>query len=435
MSNVFPLPPLQPFDQKSKESQLNGRRRSTPSTSSQLWGQPPLIDNWSISFRGGVIGTVSKHPDPDIEDGDEITTSALSTKKTECREGLIVETLSGSKYRLGYPKGEQPRTKSTPKSPFRFLQSKPKASESATGPKPSGKTIGDGKYVLVGRPRKSSSGRSQIWTAYRATDPNFNGPPLTVKISSSIEALERENFNYNRVTSGLFQGRFVEKYDYFPEAGPDFVNQGAIVIESGTNDLKETLAATGEQGLVGRGLRDAAASLVQCTQAMHSSGLVWTDIKAENFVVVVRNTEKDGKDGGKDGVPGVKGIDLESAIKNKNNPIDFSPEACPPEFAKAFIKGEGEDFVLEYSYDMWSLGMVLYELSTGKSYFKGMTPAKITRMLQEEGFQADVSAIEDNSLRDLVKKLLDNRPRRRPNIYQVLLHPYFTTTGVGPFGF
>jgi len=237
------------------------------------------------------------------------------------------------------------------------------------------------------------------------------------------------------VTSGLFRGQFVEKYDYFPIAGPDFKLQGALVIESGAMDLKEMLAKGGEVGLEGRGMRDAAVSAAQCIQAMHSSGLVWTDLKAENFVVVVGDGDEDGTDGGKGGVPGVKAIDLESAIQHKRNPIDFSPEACPPEFAKSFVAGDGEFFVLDYNYDLWSLGMMLFELSTGRSYFKGRTPAQITRLLMAEDFVADVSPIEDKLLRDLVEGCLDRRPKKRPNINQVLLHPYFITSGFGPFGF
>jgi len=207
------------------------------------------------------------------------------------------------------------------------------------------------------------------------------------------------------------------------------------VIESGAMDLKELMAKGGEVGLEGRGMRDAAASAAQCIQTMHSSGLVWTDLKADNSVVVVGEGDEDASYGGGGGLPGVKGIDLESAIQHKRNPIDFSPEACPPEFAKSFVAGEGEFFILEYNYDLWSLGMMLYELSTGRSYFKGRTPAQITRLLMAEDFEADVRPIEDKLLRDLVESCLDRRPKKRPNINQVLLHPYFITSGFGPFGF
>ena len=67
----------------------------------------------------------------------------------------------------------------------------------------------------------------------------------------------------------------------------------------------------------------------------------------------------------------IKAIDLESAMPVKKNPVDYSPEASPPEFALAYLTGDGTEFILEYSYDIWSLGMFLFELATGKPYFEG----------------------------------------------------------------
>ena len=135
------------------------------------------------------------------------------------------------------------------------------------------------------------------------------------------------------------------------------------------------------------------------------------------------------------GLPGVKGIDLESVIVKGGNPIDYSPEACPPEFAKAFMGGYGEDFILDYSYDMWSLGMMLYELSTGKAYFEKKSPSAVTKLLCEDTFEVDVSDVPDAQLRDLIGNCLSLDPRKRPDITGFLLHPYFLTTGIGPFSF
>lgn len=295
-----------------------------------------------------------------------------------------------------------------------------------------GKVVGnDGKYLLCGTPQRSTSGKSQIWAGYKAgSDGLPTGDALTIKISNNYDSMERENQNYNKVCSGIFPGQFVVKSDFIEEAGKDFKNQCALVMEMGRKDLKAILAERLGRRLEGRALRDAAASAAQCIQAMHSSGIVWTDLKSENFVVCGDEIG----DGG--GLPGVKGIDLESAMPYKSNPVDFSPEACPPEFAQAFIAGEGLEFTLDYSYDMWSYGMMLYELSTGKPYFDGKTPAQITKVLRLGiDFSVDTSEIADSKLRDLVNQLLNTDPSKRPSITQVLLHPFFITTGIGAFGF
>jgi len=130
----------------------------------------------------------------------------------------------------------------------------------------------------------------------------------------------------------------------------------------------------------------------------------------------------------------IKGIDLESAMPVRDNPVDYSPEATPPEFAKAFLAGEGPYFVLDYNYDLWSLGMMLYELATGSGYFDGKSPLVITRLLQKEP-EIELDAVEDSKLRDLIGQCLQLNSKKRPNILQVLLHPYFLTTGIGPISF
>jgi len=120
----------------------------------------------------------------------------------------------------------------------------------------------------------------------------------------------------------------------------------------------------------------------------------------------------------------------------KDNPVDYSPEATPPEFAKAFLAGDGPYFVLEYNYDMWSYGMLLFELATGKGYFDGKSPVQITRALNADDIEIDISDADiDPKLRDLIKSCLQVNPKSRPSIVQVLLHPYFLTTGIGPFSF
>ena len=292
-----------------------------------------------------------------------------------------------------------------------------------------GRTVGNGKYLLAGK-AVTSSLKSLIFAGYRADD---NGQPkgeqLTVKLSTNYEALERENRNYNKAATGVFPGAFVNKLEFLTYAdGKGFDDYSALIIEAGRTDLRALLNERDGKGLEGRALRDAAAAAGLCIQAMHSSGLVWTDLKAENFVVVSDSL-------GDDDLPGVKGIDLESAMPIRSNPVDYSPEACPPEFAKAFMEGEAAEFRLDPSYDIWSLGMLLYELSTGSSYFQGQSPTLITKVLSNDSFSAELSDVPDPKLADLISKCLQKDPRKRPNITTFLLHPYFTTTGLFAWSF
>lgn len=417
----------------------------------------PILNEWTSTATGAVKGIVKNHPDPDIRNGEELTTSVIKENRDSLKSGQIITTSTGSKYKLGTMFGGSTLSQQTGnfvQGPFAMFSKKSrdgppssvnsanisvsssKASNAALKKKLglNGKTIGDGKYLLTGKGAKSTSGRSTIWTAYEAdADGNPTGKPLTVKISANVEAVKRESNNYNRVTSGLFPGRFVTKYDFFENLSNDstneFNNQCALVMESGIKDLKSILQARRGRGYEDRAMRDAAVAAIQCVQAMHSSGLVWTDLKTENFVITTTDIEGTG------GLPGVKGIDLESAILRGKAPVDFSPEACPPEFAKQFIAGKGYNFKLDYSYDIWSYGMMLYEIATGRCYFGNKSPAVITKTLANDDFEVDVSDVADPNLQDLISSCLDTNPKKRPGINRILLHPYFLSTGIGPYGF
>mmetsp|Transcript_17817 Transcript_17817/g.25075 ORF Transcript_17817/g.25075 Transcript_17817/m.25075 type:complete len:487 (-) Transcript_17817:116-1576(-) len=438
------------------------------SSSTSLYMAIPVLNKWRIDKSGCVIGVVTGHPV--IDDGDRITTSPLSNPNAASEQKIVV-TKSGSKYKLGVAQAPLPFMKANGKAPAKPAAPKAKPApkvkqqqvkkkvvvankkpEPAPAPPPpppapkmseeqilanamkqataeyslTGETIAGGKYLVSGRSKRSTSGKSDIYTAYRADSDGLPmGQALTIKVSPNRVALKRETKNYKTITSGLTRGMFVNLVEFIEDAGPGkrFAGQCAVVIEKGEKDLRELLVGR-KQGLKGKELRDAAAAAAQCLEAVHKSNLVWTDLKAENFVV----QEEAGN-------LVFKGIDLESAMPSRNNPVDYSPEACPPEFAKAYLAGEGLEFVLSDRYDIWSFGVLLYELSTGKAYFGKKSPSQITQTVRSAGFEIDVGPVQDEKLKDLITQCCQIEPKKRPSITQILFHPYFLTTGIGPFAF
>lgn len=377
----------------------------------------PSLNDWQLEDDGVVTGTVSNHPN--IADGTVIVTSTLSNPSAASAKA-VVETISGSKYRLGKPL--------VLKSNYGAANKKASVSKKAfadLGLEFSGEVAGDGKYLLAEDPRQSPSKRSKIYTAYQTDDRGVpRGKALAIKVSPNQAALEQENRNYQQVAGGFSRWKdyFIRRFEFLPKAGttPQLLGKGALVMELGKEDLKEHLERQGK-GLEGRELRDAAKAAAKCVEAVHACGLVWTDLKTENFLYV------------EDSENGIvfKGIDLESARKKGTYPVDYSPEACPPEFAEAFLAGEVQDFTLDYSYDIWSLGVFMYELCTGSSQFDGKTPIEITKYLPD--YQPTLDDIPDARMKDLISQCLQKDPKKRPSSTQVLLHPYFLTTKLGFF--
>jgi hypothetical protein len=440
----------------------------------------PILDDWKLLDNDSVQGSVFNHPT--IPDGQIVNTSTLQNPK-QAAQTRVVTTVTGSKYKLGVKEmnGAEkaaPSANDTGGSSSSSSSSSigggfglfnlggtsteekdaPTAAETATSSSASdgalsprelrnkrvqaqrdygltGESIGtDTKYLLAGSPIKSTSGKSLIFRAYTSDD---NGLPvgdvekdaITIKLSSNNVAIEREAGNYRAISKGgMTRGKFVSLLEYLNademnSSSGRSTKQCALVMERGVEDLKTYLSRSRDAGgLSGKELRDAAAAAAQCVQAAHQSGLVWTDLKTENFVVTRTGD--------------FKGIDLESAIPVGGNPVDYSPEACPPEFAQAFLDGDGPYFSLQTSYDIWSLGMMFYELGSGRGYFDGKTPIQITRELaQMKNMEVDADIEMDGRFRSLVKSCLQVNPNKRPAVAQILLHPYFITTGFGPFSF
>lgn len=429
-------------ERKRKKEEAEAERRRSNIASKTGTEDLPVINDWKITSAGEVMGVVSGHSA--MEDGDLILTSRLASRQ-EVSENSVVATKSGSKYFLGKrEKNADPSfrmstasyAKSLPIGGKNYNKDNPETKEALafftkelglTGKKVEGaaKT-----YLLSGKPTTTSSGRSKLWTAYVEDKKSGlpTGDALAIKISSHREGMERDNRAYKKVTNGfLRKGEFCRQRDFVPSIEGS-KNECALVMDLGKEDLREFIdRQQQEDGVAPRDLRDAASAAAQCLDAIHAAKLVWTDLKSENFVVF--DTEEHIV---------VKGIDLESAMPLKSNPVDYSPEACPPEFATAYLSGEGSEFVLESSYDIWSFGMLLYELATGRGYFESKSgvkyqPTQIMKTLCT--IEPDVSAVKDEKLRDLISQCLSVDPKKRPSISQVLLHSYFLTTGVGPFSF
>ena len=165
---------------------------------------------------------------------------------------------------------------------------------------------------------------------------------------------------------------------------------------------------------------------VTALTSVFAQGAILIYGQTENFVVV--EDEKTGDHS-------IKGIDLESAMKVRDHPIDYTPEATPPEFAKEFVSGDPHHFVLDYSFDVWSFGMLAYELATGVGYFDGNSPDTIMQKLSNHNVPNPNIGIEDDDLADLLAQCLALDPKHRPSAQKIARHKYFSSISKpGMFG-
>lgn len=390
---------FQPESQDSDTQTNNEEGPITQSAKSDV-ATTPMEGDRGVLVYGSLTDTTSTF-DPNLHVTDRGSTESVAPK-------LVPRTIEGSV-------GTDDTLRASPetKSGLEFVLN--------------GKTVGNGKYLLAGEPKKTTSGRSMIWVAYRAGETGIPmGKAVAVKISSDVEAMEMEKKNYDLLAEHGRKGMFVDQLDFFP-AHNEFLNiksdgiqinkKSALVMERGGEDLKELVMRT-KFGLEGQCLREIAFSALKCLEDLHASGLVWTDLKTQNFVVFEDDTSR---------AISIKGIDLESARPKQGHPMDYTPEVTPPEFARAVLLGHASQFILNTSYDIWSFGMFLYELSTGKGFYDGKSLKYITKMLAGAlpGYKPTLDNIPDKNLADLAARCLETDPSKRPSVAEIFRHPYF----------
>jgi len=128
--------------------------------------------------------------------------------------------------------------------------------------------------------------------------------------------------------------------------------------------------------------------------------------------------------------------------------LKFSSGYAPPELVAQVVRDGKVTYVirkpnslpLDYplvaahtSYDIWSLGILMYDVVASKSFFHcdledniDVTQLQVLHDLPPEFLSAQLQAIPDLVARNLVSVLLNKDPKLRPSFSKILTHPFFT---------
>ena len=145
--------------------------------------------------------------------------------------------------------------------------------------------------------------------------------------------------------------------------------------------------------------------VVNAVYYLHNNNIIHRDIKPENILIGEDNK--------------IKLCDFgwakELTLENRST-FCGTVEYMAPEIV------ENENY--DYSVDIWSLGILLYELLYGHSPFKANnTKNIILNIKSHELTYDDKNKNVSNSCKDLIKKLLNNNPQKRYKIKDILEHP------------
>ena len=258
----------------------------------------------------------------------------------------------------------------------------------------------------VGRYRvEALIGEGAMADVYRAFDPGIHRT-LAIKI---LKPEFRQNREYAgrflreaKAAGALNHVNIVTIYDVGEVDGYPYI---AMELIEG-KPLNEVVRERGEMApseVVSIGLQ-----LADALRYAHSLGVVHRDIKPSNIMLL-----KDGRsikilDFGIARVAESEvSYDDGDALKTQIGQVLGSPRYMSPEQAL------GRD--LDGRSDLFSVGVVLYELVTGKKAFSGVSPATLAIQItqQEPPSLAEIASDAPRGLQFIINKLLAKRPERR----------------------
>ena len=312
-----------------------------------------------------------------------------------------------------------------------------------------------GRYKLNQQMPVHNSATSRVYIATDLLCDDRSNNQVVVKMMRNRNEFEREILS-RHATPGALNGIVVNVYGWHvPENEPftvgDMKNEKqfsekhsdfpyALVMERGTTSLWLAIAS---QRIAGYDLEKAIAlfrQIVVKVAKLHDEGVIHCDLKPRN--ILIKDSE-------------ILLCDLDAAIEvNKvrvsNN--KFSTAYCPPELARIVLADDGVvnkhsnqteesekpidsrgNLVILPSFDVWSLGVVLYELCTGRHLFAQDISNDNLVSLDDKvrlcswycAPDSMLEAIPSIAARNLIRWCLHGKQEDRPSLKQILNHTLF----------
>lgn len=287
-------------------------------------------------------------------------------------------------------------------------------------------------YLLTDLLPVASAKKCQIYEAYRHNTPPEHNVPLVCKLSGNLRGMEWEAEAYQMLDARLSpeeRSGFVQVYDMIAPSEAT-QHRAALIMEKGLDNLRFQIR--NNSAYRGEKLRQAMQTIIYIVHVLHSHGLVWTELKAENFVMTnTTNTNSNPESSNQMFYFGIKGIDLESVIPAHDWLRVYTAEACPPEFPVEELYKSLPRMRVDPSFDMWGLGLVLYEIATGKPFYAaGLTDLEYIRS-QLANPEAALARAHQKLLsippqpRAMIQRCMSINPADRPTCLDLLQDPYF----------
>ena len=206
----------------------------------------------------------------------------------------------------------------------------------------------------------------------------------------------------------------VKFYEYFQTN-----NEFAIVMELCDQNLRDLLKLT-KKGLEIREIYNIMYQLNNTFRIIQEKQIIHRDIKLDNILLKYENSQKKNYTVKLTDFGESKNLNIYTYCKTFAGTFDI----MAPEILRL---GDEKSLEEKYNYkcDLWSIGVVLYELCFKKKPYQGQTPSAVINNIKKNGNKYfDKSGNE--KLDDLIRKLLVENIEERLDWEGYFNHPFFT---------
>jgi len=230
--------------------------------------------------------------------------------------------------------------------------------------------------------------------------------------SSSLPSTPTEQFLAEKEVLSRVRSPFIVGVHGVAE--DDSSNYLALEYQGG-GDLFDLIAKMKKKGCASQAggieenlARFHAAETLLGLEDLHANDIVWCDLKPENIIF-------NGTDGHLKLADFGTALDIPQMQQTRPKKQCYTLEYMAPELV--------DEQSFDASADLWSFGVLLFELLVGESPFRSGWTSVTTDRIRRIDFEP--ARVFNRDARDLIKRLLVADPLQRPSIPEIKAHPFF----------
>ena len=192
-----------------------------------------------------------------------------------------------------------------------------------------------------------------------------------------------------------------------------FKNKFAIVMELCDDNLQNILDKK-KEGFKCEEIYNIMNQLNNTFKIMNENKIIHRDIKLENILVKYNNE--------KSNINYIVKLTDYGVSKQLINTKGRTNAGTSLTMAPEILKGEGE--IYDNKCDLWSIGIIIYQLYFKDYPYKGITDVAIYNQIKKLGKKI-LKRTNNNNLNNLIDSLLVIDPKERINYEEYFNHPFF----------